>query len=195
MLKRLLFGLAALAVLITVAGCEETHEWRTADISDRLPPLDFTLTDENGRTVDESDYAGKPTLLFFGYTHCPDVCPVTLARLASVIRQLDADDRGQVQVLFVSVDPARDTPEVLEAYTDAFNPRFVGLTGGKEQIDAVTNRYRVHYSYGDKDADGDYAVTHSSAVMAFRRDGEPAFLTRDTDSDAALIDDLEALLK
>lgn len=194
MFKRLFPLLAVLAVSLWLAGCSD-ERWRTTDIAERVPPLDIALTDENGQAVDESDYLGKPALVFFGYTHCPDICPTTLARLASVTRQLDESVRNDLQVLFISVDPSRDSPSVLKEYTDAFGPQFIGLTGSKAEIDAVTNRYRVNYSYGDKDASGNYAVTHSSAVLAFDREGEPGFLTRDTDSDAALISDLEKILQ
>ncbi|MDN6180488.1 MAG: SCO family protein [Halomonas subglaciescola] len=194
MLKWLLPLLAAFTLTLGLAGCSDEH-WRTTDIADRMPPLDLSLTDENGQTVDENDYLGKPALVFFGYTHCPDICPVTLARLASVTRQLNEDVRDDLQVLFISVDPARDSPGVLKEYTDAFGPQFIGLTGSKAEIDAVTNRYRVNYRYGDKNESGNYTVTHSSAVLAFDRHGEPSFLTRDTDSDAALISDLAKLLE
>lgn len=193
MLKRFFPLCAALLAALWLAGCSDTS-WRTTDISNLLPPLDISLTDENGQTVEASDYRGKPVLVFFGYTHCPDICPVTLARLASITRQLDESMRDELQVLFISVDPDRDSPGVLKEYTAAFGPQFIGLTGSKPQINAVTNRYRVHYSYADKDANGSYAVTHSSAVLAFTRKGEPAFLVRYTDSDEALVADLKQLM-
>lgn len=194
MFKRLFPLLVALIVSIWLTGCSD-ERWRTTDISDRVPPLDFALIDENGQAVDESDYLGKPALVFFGYTHCPDICPTTLARLASVMRKLDKPMRDDLQVLFISVDPGRDSPSVLKEYTAAFGPGFTGLTGSKAQIEAVTNRYRVNYSYGDKDPSGSYTVTHSSAVLAFDREGEPGFLTRDTDADTALIADIKQLMK
>ncbi|WP_111496535.1 SCO family protein [Marinobacter bohaiensis] len=182
-----------LLIAVMLVGCK-ADDWRTADISDKLPSLDFELVDENGRTVTEQDYAGKPALVFFGYTHCPDVCPTTLARLMQITRQLDASDREAFRVLFVSVDPKRDTPQTLTTYTNAFGPQFIGLTGDKEQLDDVTNRFRVSYSYGEPDADGNYDVSHAAAVIAFDARGNAQFLTRDSDPVEAVKADLEHLI-
>lgn len=189
MAKWLLLALSTLML----AGCGE-QSWQTKDISGIMPALAFRLTDENGRTVSAADFRGKVTLLFFGYTHCPDVCPLTLARLAQVASRLDEEDRQDLRVLFVSVDPARDDPETLRRYTDAFGPAFIGLTGDKAALDELTRRYRVTYGYGDKDAAGDYEVSHSSAVFAFSRQGQAQLLIRDSDSLDAVAADLRQLL-
>ncbi|MBP5981930.1 MAG: SCO family protein [Halomonas sp.] len=181
--------LATLTTLLLV-GCSD-QSWRTTDVADIMPPLDFSLVDENGDGVQAEEYLGKPTLVYFGYTYCPDVCPITLARLGDAIRKLDDETRDEIQVLFISVDPARDTPEVLKRYTDAFGPEFVGLSGDKAAIDAVTNRYRVAYEYGEENENGDYLVTHSSAVFAFDREGQAQFLVRDSHP----ITDVEADIK
>nr|WP_300309182.1 SCO family protein [Halomonas sp.] len=175
-----------------LVGCSD-QSWQTTDISEMMPPLDFHLTDENGKQVDAEDFRGKTTLLFFGYTHCPDVCPITLARLATAFRQVDDKAREDIQVLFVSVDPTRDTPEIMKEYTEAFGPQFIGLTGSKSDIDAITNRYRVSYGYGEKDESGNYDVTHSSATFAFNRQGDAQLLIRDDDPMKAVVSDLEAL--
>ncbi|MBE0464568.1 MAG: SCO family protein [Halomonadaceae bacterium] len=181
--------LATLTTLLLV-GCSD-QSWRTTDVADIMPPLDFALVDENGDSVQAEEYLGKPTLVYFGYTYCPDVCPITLARLGDAIRKLDDETRDEIQVLFISVDPARDTPEVLKRYTDAFGPEFVGLSGDKAAIDAVTNRYRVAYEYGEENENGDYLVTHSSAVFAFDREGQAQFLVRDSHP----VNDVEADIK
>lgn len=181
-----------LLAALTLAGCSDQN-WRTTDVSEIMPALDFTLVDEHGETVHAEDYAGKTTLLYFGYTHCPDVCPTTLARLSAATHQLDDEVRDDVQVLFVSVDPARDTPEVMGRYADAFGPRFIGLTGETGQIDALTNRYRITYSYGEPDADGRYDVTHSSAVFAFDPQGDAQLLLRDSDPLENIVADIERL--
>ncbi len=175
MYKLLLAGLAS----FVLAGCSD-QSWRTTDIGDIMPPLDFTLTDEEGETVHGEDYRGKATLVYFGYTFCPDVCPITLSRLGDTIRHLDDETRDNIQVLFISVDPSRDTPEVLKRYTDAFGPEFIGLSGEQAEIDAVTNRYRIAYEYGEENENGDYLITHSSAVFAFDREGQAQFLMRDS---------------
>lgn len=184
--------LLPLLASLWIVGCDG-RDWRTNDVSEIMPPLDFNLVDENGEKVSEDAFLGKPTLVYFGYTHCPDICPTTLAQLASITRQLDAEMRDDMQILFVSVDPARDTPEIMKRYTDAFGPQFVGLTGDKSDIDALTNQYRITYEYDDKDENGNYDVTHSSAVFAFDRQGDAQFVIRDTDSRQDIVTDLNQL--
>jgi len=186
------FGFCLLLFTLLSGGCADPA-WHTKDISHLMPALEFELTDENGRAVTASDYRGKAALVFFGYTHCPDVCPTTLARLASLTQSLDADARKHFQVLFVSVDPERDDPQTLRRYTEAFGPEIIGLTGGKLALDALTRRYRVTYGYGDKDTAGAYLVSHPSAVFAFDRKGGARLLIRDSDSDADVAADLRRL--
>ena len=183
-----------LFVMLMMVGCVDRN-WETNDITDVMPDLEFDLVDENGQDVSAQDYSGKPTFMFFGFTHCPDVCPTTLAKLSAAIKQLDKEQRDDVRVLFVSVDPGRDTPQVMKQYTEAFGPQFIGLTGKRKQIDALTNRYRVTYEYGEPDEQGDYSVTHSSSVFAFNRQGEARFMASDFDSIESIVGDLEYLLK
>ncbi|SDI67919.1 SCO family protein [Billgrantia gudaonensis] len=175
-----------------LAGCGEPA-WQTKDISGLMPPLEFELVDENGHDVEADQYLGKSTLLFFGFTHCPDVCPATLGRLEAAIGRLDESARDDIQVLFVSVDPRRDDPETLRAYTESFGARFIGLTGNRAALDALTRRYRVTYGYGEADDDGNYAVSHSSAVFGFDERGEARVLIRDSDPMEAVVADLERL--
>lgn len=179
-------------ISLWLVGCGD-QAWQTKDISGLMPPLEFTLIDEKGNTVNAEQFRGKTTLLFFGFTHCPDVCPTTLARLGTAIRQLDDEIREDTQVLFVSVDPGRDDPETLRKYTDAFGPQFVGFTGDKDALDALTRRYRVTYGYGEEDDNGNYDVSHSSAIFAFNRAGEARLLIRDSDPMDAVVADLERL--
>ncbi|TDX22194.1 protein SCO1/2 [Modicisalibacter xianhensis] len=189
MCKKLLLLLGGMLLV----GCSEPS-WQTKDISGLMPPLAFELTNENGRTVSAEDYRGQVTLLFFGFTHCPDICPTTLAHLATISDELGKEARGNLQVLFVSVDPARDDPEILSEYTDAFGAEFIGLTGDKAALKALTRRYRVTYGYGEKDEAGNYDVSHSSAVFAFDRDGEVQLLIRESDPREAVVGDLRQLL-
>lgn len=191
MLKRVFLPLL---IAIALVGCTG-QDWRTTDISTVMPPLNFKLVNENGKTVTEEDYSGKATLLFFGYTHCPDVCPTTLARLMSIIKQLDKGLRDKIQVIFVSVDPARDTPETLNAYTGAFGPEFIGMTGDKAELDDVTNRYRITYSYDEPDENGNYNVSHSSAVFAFDSQGNPAFMAIQSDPTSDIKADVISLVE
>ena len=152
----------------------------------------------DGKEVSATDFKGKVTLLYFGYTFCPDVCPTTLLNLTIVLKKLgpEADD---VRVLFVTVDPNRDTLDVLKQYMQAFAPQTVGLRGSPDQIAALAKRYRVAYSVKPATKGHPYEVTHSSAVYAFDRNGEVRLLvsglaTTNPDLDG-FADDLRTLLK
>lgn len=190
-MARRLIAISALALM--VGGCGGQPSWETKDISGVMPELDFTLTNENGDTVTEDQYAGKINLLYFGYTNCPDTCPITLGRLRNVLGTLPPDVAKQVEVLFVSVDPKRDKPEVLRSYTDTFGKSFIGLTGTRDELDAVTSRYRTTYGYGEPDAQGNYEVSHGSAVYAFDRQGKVRLLIRSDDSVKAVAHDITEL--
>lgn len=186
----------ALALLLVLAaGCSDTDRqpWALRDISGLLPPLAFQLHDGSGETRSASDFAGDVVLLYFGYTHCPDICPATLARLSAVVRELGSAG-GRVRILFVSVDPARDTPDALRSYGHAFGPQVVALSGSQRQLADLTRRYRVSYGLGKPNADGQYEVSHSSAVFIFDSRGDARLLATDADSDASLAADLSRLL-
>ena len=132
---------------------------------------DFTLQSVNG-PVKLSDFRGKYVLLYFGFTSCPDLCPTTLAKLQQVITR-QADWTPQVQVIFVSVDYLRDTPERLDSYVRNFSDGFIGITGTKEQIDVVTKEYGIYYKLNTPDPQtGFYSVDHSASVLVFNRQGE-----------------------
>jgi cytochrome oxidase Cu insertion factor (SCO1/SenC/PrrC family) len=130
----------------------------------------FTLTDQRGQVVTDATYRGKYVVMAFGYTHCPDVCPTTLSAVAAALDLL-GPRAGDVQPIFVSVDPERDTPAVLADYVAAFHPRLVGLTGTPEQIRAVTRDYRVYVSKVDT-GDDDYPVDHSAYLYLIGPDGK-----------------------
>jgi protein SCO1/2 len=181
-------------VSLWLAGCGE-KAWQTKDISGLMPSLAFELVDENGNEVTADQFRGKSILLYFGFTHCPDICPTTLARFDAATQRMNEELRDDILVLFVSVDPRRDDRETLDSYTDAFGPQFIGLTGDKEALDALTRRYRVTYGYGEEDNNGNYDVSHSSAVFAFNEAGEARLLMRDSDPMDAVVADLERLVK
>jgi protein SCO1/2 len=137
-----------------------------------LPELSFTMTRaSDGRTVTAADYKGKIVLLYFGYTFCPDVCPTTLLNISLMLKSLGkrADD---VRVLFVTVDPGRDSLAVLKQYTDAFSPQVAGLRGAPDQLATLAKRYRVSYSVTPASPGHPYEVTHGAAVYVFNRDGD-----------------------
>ncbi|HET7396025.1 MAG TPA: SCO family protein [Gammaproteobacteria bacterium] len=188
-------GLFLLSFML-LSGCGQQapqKPWGLLNLTGHMPDLQFNLTRDDGQPVDQSAFLGKLTLLYFGYTHCPDVCPTTLADLGTAIRQLGAQ-ANQVQVLFVSVDPARDTPTVLKKYVNAFGPWFVGLTGSQAQLQALTKRYRVAYRLGEPDAQGNYTVYHSSAIFIFDKQGKARLLAGFGDKPDVVATDLKRLL-
>lgn len=129
----------------------------------------FTLTDHDGRRVDQSILQGRPTLLFFGFTHCPDVCPTKLFELARVMQSLGRD-ADRVNVVLVSVDPERDTPDLLKQYLGSFDARFRGLTGSVEEIAAMARAWRAYHRKVPTGGDG-YTVDHTAAVYLLDRQG------------------------
>ena len=129
----------------------------------------FSLTDHTGKAVSDEDFQGNLVLMVFGYTFCPDVCPTTLQRVAEAMDLL-AGGAEQVRPLFVTVDPERDSPEVLSAYVEAFHPRMVGLTGSAEQVRQITESYRVYHAKVGS-GDSDYLMDHSAYIYLLGADG------------------------
>jgi protein SCO1/2 len=184
-----------LAGAVLLGACSDGEPWRTRDISGLMPELEFRLIDERGERVSADSFDGSLNLLYFGFTHCPDICPATLGKLVRARSDLPAGLRENVRILFVSVDPGRDGPESLRTFTDYFGDDVVGLTGGREALDRLTRRYRVTYGYGEETAPGRYDVSHSSAVFAFDPEGDARLLLRRDDPVAAITADLERLLR
>jgi protein SCO1 len=154
----------------------------------------FELTDFNGSRRTLADFRGKLVLLFFGYTHCPDICPTTMARLAQVMRVL-GDDADRVQVLFVTVDPGRDTPQVLAQYVPAFHPAFLGLYGTEQQTAAAAKEFKVYYQPQQPGESGFYTVDHSGPVYALDRRGRLRLLIKSEMSAESVARDLRVLLE
>ena len=165
---------------------------RTArEVAQEAVTGEFTLIDHRGTTVTDGDYRGTWPLIFFGYTHCPDVCPTTLAVVGLVMDAL-GEDAAKVLPLFITVDPARDTPEIMADYVAAFHPRIIGLTGSDEQIAAAAQSHRAYYAKilmfeGDKMVEDDYAMDHSAYLYLMDPEGVYAgvFAPTDTADDIA----------
>ncbi|SAL74028.1 SCO1/SenC family protein [Caballeronia arvi] len=187
--------LVAVFALCALAACSKPAEpWRLTDVSGHLPDLDFSLVDDGGTHVTGQSFAGRTTLVYFGYTHCPDVCPETMARLMQVLQRV-GPDADKTRIVFISVDPARDTPALLHAYVRAFDDKHaVGLTGTDRAIESVAQRYRVAYQMEKRDPDGAYEVTHSSAVYIFDAAGHARLLATDHDSIEAIASDLKRVI-
>jgi protein SCO1/2 len=187
--------LLAVLLLAGLAACGRGGPpWNLKDISGLLPELAFTLTDANtGRVVHAADFRGQVVLLYFGYTHCPDVCPTTLSRLNRALATL-GQRAPEVRILFVSVDPKRDTVAGLRTYAQAFGPHVAGLRGAPEDLAALVKRYRISYGYGEPNARGDYEVSHSSAVYIFDRKGQARLLALPGDGVESIGKDLARLV-
>ncbi|WP_407115475.1 SCO family protein [Bradyrhizobium sp. LMG 9283] len=129
----------------------------------------FQLTDQNGKAVTDKSLKGKPTLIFFGYTHCPDVCPTSLFEISEVLRAM-GKDADKVNAVFISVDPERDTPATMKDYLSSFDPHLVGLSGDPAETAKVITSYRV-YAKKVPTKDGDYTMDHTALVYLMDRDG------------------------
>jgi protein SCO1/2 len=169
----LVMRLLCVAMLtLTAAACDEPQPWHETDITGVMQPLSFAMVRvDDGKAVTADAYRGKVVLLFFGYTYCPDVCPTTLFNIAQILDRLGSE-ASDVRALFVTVDPNRDTPQVLKRYVDAFAPQIDGLRGDPGALAALAKRYRVSYSVRPKTAEDGYEVSHGSAVYIFDRTGK-----------------------
>ena len=157
------------------------------DITDGMPRLAFHMS-EAGKPVTAQDFRGKVVALYFGYSHCPDVCPTTLANLADMAGKVNAPD---LRILFVTVDPDRDTDAVLSDYAKAFSPQVVGLRGTPNELADLARTYRVAYTVTKGPP---YEVMHSNAVFFFDKTGRARLVTTDTTDTAAMADDVKRLL-
>jgi len=162
--------LAALRGLLQVNPAPQYGIAVNSTGSSLAPAADFTLDSTLGRPVSLSEFQGHPVLLYFGYTTCPDVCPTTLGDLRTTMQALGSD-ANKVQVLFVSVDPERDTVDRLQTYLGAFDPAFVGLTGPLGQIEAIASRFGVFFQKSSVESAAGYLVDHTSAVLLLDADG------------------------
>ena len=179
--------------LFVLSACSNDEPTRLTNIKGLIPDLAFELTDENNATVTEKNYLGYTTAVFFGFTSCPEVCPTTMHQWAATLKKL-GDSATSVKVLFVSVDPERDSTDKLKQYTELFGPAFIGLRGEDAVIKDMTKRYRVTFGYGDKDTQGDYEVSHSSAVFVFDQYGKARLLATQSSAPDDLLHDLINLL-
>jgi len=178
--------------MLALAGCH--HDLSPQDVSVRglVPPLTFSMTDAaTGRQVTEADYKGQVTLLYFGYTNCPDVCPATLYNLQRIEQRM-GPDAVKIRVLFVTVDPDRDTPPILSQYVALFGNNLTGLRGTADQLYELARRYRVVFSVSKTPT---YAVTHSAAVYVFNAKGDPEFIIAGLDSTQPDLDGIARDLK
>ena len=187
-------ALAAGAGGLLAACTEAKPQFKSIDLTGADYARDFQLTDHNGQPRSLKDFRGKLVVLFFGYTQCPDVCPATLAELAEA-KKLLGPDGDKLQGLFVTVDPERDTPEVLKGYMSNFDPSFLALRGTPEQLAAVGKEFKVYYKKVDGATPASYTMDHSAASYVYDTQGRLRLYARYGGGAQALASDLRLLLE
>lgn len=189
--------LAAGLLILALGGCgthsQAAPSFHATDITGVPWGQDFHLTDTAGKMRSMADFRGKAVALYFGYTHCPDACPTTLAKLNAAVQVLGPQGRA-VQVIFVTVDPARDTPATLARYVRAFNPAFLGLSGTPAQIHKTAADFKIYYAKQASRQGQDYTVDHSSNVYVFDPQGRLRLTVGPQESVADIASDLRQLL-
>ena len=190
---------ASIGLLVRHSWSDDNYQYFAHKLPDPKPPSDFTLTNQDGKPFAFSSLRGKLVLVTFGFTHCPNICPTTLANLATAYELLSPTDQAQVQVLFVTVDPDRDTAKVLKDYVPFFDKHFVGLTGKPDEIAAAAGVYNVEYEKSPEPGQGptnSYAFNHSTSVFLVGRSGKWVgyYTDRQLDNSQRLTEDLRHLI-
>lgn len=182
-----------LCLALLLSGCSEPVSFKATDISGTDWGKDFKLTDHHGQARQLADFKGKAVVLFFGFTQCPDVCPTTLSAMRDVLGLL-GQDASRVQVLFVTLDPARDTPQVLAQYLPMFHPSFIGLLGDEASTAALARDFKVFYAKQPGSSAGSYSIDHSTGSYAFDPQGRLRLLFRHGETPDNIAADLKLLL-
>lgn len=188
-----LLSAALLLCLLLVACSRGPIEFRNTDLTGATFGRQFTLNDHNGQPRSLADFRGKVVVIFFGYTSCPDVCPTALSKLAEVMKAL-GPEAEKLQVLFVSVDPERDTAARLKDFVPWFHPSFLGLHGDAAQTKAVSEEFRVFSARRDVGSQLGYVLDHSSGAYVYDPAGRLRLYVRDTASVEDIVDDIRQLL-
>lgn len=178
-----------------MSGCTESKpQFASIDITGADYAKDFALADHNGQMRSIKDFAGKVVVVFFGFTQCPDVCPTSMAELAEIKKTLGADG-ARLQGLFVSLDPERDTPEVLKAYMANFDPGFLALRPDLDKLPQVAKDFKIFYKKVDGKTPGSYTLDHSAGSYVFDPQGRVRLYSRYGSGAPALAADVKLLLK
>ena len=191
--------LALFAMACLLAACNKPAapvspvSFRNTDLTGLAYAQDFALTDHTGKPRTLADFKGKVVVMFFGFTQCPDVCPTTMADMAQVMKEM-GPQADQVQVLFVTVDPERDTQALLAEYVPAFDKRFVGLYGDLAATAKVAKEFKVYYAKVEGETDSSYTVDHTAGTYVFDRQGKIRLFVRHGEKPAAIAHDLKLLL-
>jgi protein SCO1 len=182
MMNNFLSAVSTILVISLLSACNPA----SSDSATEEPPLagaaiggGFTLTNQDGEKISDTDFAGKYRIIYFGFTYCPDVCPIDLANLMNGLTLAEKEDPAmaeKIQPIFISIDPERDGPEQLKQYVDNFHPRLIGLTGSVDEIAAVAKKYLIIYNKREAEGFSDYLVDHSRQGYLFGPEGEPIAL-------------------
>ena len=192
------YCIGLLVILLALAGCDSskqssTPQFSAVDITGADYGKTLKLTDHTGKLRSLDDFKGKVVLIFFGFTHCPEVCPTTLHDLATVMKQLGAD-AARVQVLFVTLDPERDTPALLAKYVPSFHPSFLALRGDQDATKAAAQAFHVFFEKRPGSKEGDYTIEHFSGTFVFDREGRVRLLMNYGLGIDKIVRDLQTLL-
>ncbi|PTB21664.1 cytochrome c oxidase assembly protein [Trinickia symbiotica] len=192
---RALLAACVVGGALMLAGCgNDAPAFQNLDITGNTQfGSNFALPDTSGKMRTLADFKGKAVVLFFGYTHCPDVCPTTMAELSQALQQLGTN-AARVQVLFVTIDPARDTPNVLSQYVSAFNPTFIGLRPDGAELAKVAKDFRVYYAKVPGKSPDSYTMDHTAASYVFDPSGKLRLFARDGQGAQSWVHDLKLLL-
>lgn len=188
--------LAVVVLLLVAAGCAEAPEaprFKLTDVTGASFGKELALTDHNGQRRTLADFRGRVVTLFFGFTHCPDVCPTTLSEMALVMKEL-GNDAARLQVLFVTVDPERDTADVLQRYVPAFHPTFLGLTGSAEQIARTAKEFKIFFQKQNLPGGG-YSMDHAAGTYILDTQGRLRLFAQYGVGAPTLLHDIRLLIK
>lgn len=199
--------LPALLLLSALAGCSDkpggeggqmsltpaSKTFQNSDVTGLGYARDFALNDQDGKQRTLADFKGKAVVVFFGYTHCPDVCPTTLAEMAAAMKEL-GPDADRVQVIFITLDPERDKPELLKSYVPSFDPRFIALSGDQEATARVAKEFKVFYQKVPGKSADSYTMDHTAASYVFDPQGRVRLFVRHGQGPEPIVHDLKALL-
>lgn len=191
--RRLWLGVGLALLLVGCNPAPEAIHFNATDVTGADWGRDFHLVDASGKARQLSDFKGSVVVLFFGYTHCPDVCPSTMARLHEVMKTL-GDEAQRVQVLFVTLDPERDTAELLAQYVPAFDPRFLGLYGTPNAVAATAKDFKIFYQKQPGSRPGNYTIDHTAGLYVFDPRGRLRLFVRDGEEPAKMAADFKVLL-
>ncbi len=195
LIARCLATATALSAATFLAACgQDAPKFQSIDITGANYARDFKLPDFNGQARSLQDFRGKLVVVFFGFTPCPDVCPTALSDLSEIKKQLGPDG-DKLQGVFITVDPERDTPEVLKAYVGNFDPGFVALRGSLDELERVKQEFKIHAKKVEGKTPGAYTMDHTAASFVYDTQGRLRLYVRPGAGPKVLLDDLKLLLK